>query len=121
LSQYRKLISSVKRYINFFVIEYRYVSCFNKFSSADEQVGGDVGYYMDVLHWLSDIMVKEAYVACWCSCSIWKLKIIGQVLSGRDVDLFGFVSLCANVRCSATVGYGRWYGAIKDALPDFFI
>jgi hypothetical protein len=40
-------------------------------------------------------------------------------MAGGDVGLLGFVPLCAKVRCWATVGYGGWYGAVKDSLPDF--
>jgi hypothetical protein len=44
-----------------------------------------------------DVMVEEAHVPYWCSCSIRKLENHGRTFSGGDVGLLCFVLLCANV------------------------
>ena len=37
--------------------------------------------------------MKEAHVACWCSCSVMKLENLGRTFPGGDVGLLCFVLL----------------------------
>jgi hypothetical protein len=74
---------------------------------------------VDIAHWLADVVMEEANVTSWCSCSVGKLENFGWVIAGGDIGLLSFVLLCADVQCCTTVGYSGWYGAVEGSLLDF--
>ena len=58
---------------------------------------GTNGDYVDISCWLTNVVVEEAHVTCWCSCSIRKLENLGRKFSGGDVGFLCFVLLCSDI------------------------